>query len=72
MAGVRSVVRSKKVAAAVVTAVGVVAVGLGTSAAANAPEDKGRPLGQGFDKSPQELREYGTPERIKEVKRNGL
>ncbi|WP_399892137.1 hypothetical protein ACGH7X_32740 [Streptomyces sp. BBFR51] len=71
MAGVRSVVRNKKVAAVLVV-VGVVAVGLGTSAAVNAPEDPGSPLEHRFDEPPQELREYWTPERIKEAKQNGL
>ncbi|WP_217166419.1 hypothetical protein [Streptomyces sp. AC512_CC834] len=69
--GVRSVVGNKKVAAVLVV-VGVVAVGLGTSAAVNTPEDTGGPLEHRFDKSPQELREYWTPERIKEAKQNGL
>ncbi|MBZ6114579.1 MULTISPECIES: hypothetical protein [Streptomyces] len=71
MADARSVVRKKK-AAAMLIVVGVVAVGIGTSAAVSAPEDTGRPLEHRFDKSPQDLRDYWTPERIREAKQNGL
>ncbi|MFE5600328.1 hypothetical protein ACFQ8O_14220 [Streptomyces coelicoflavus] len=72
MAGARSLTRNKKVAAVLVV-VGVLALGLGTSGAVKAPEDRGEPpLEHRFDKSPQELREYWTPERIKDAKQNGL
>ncbi|MFD5653026.1 hypothetical protein [Streptomyces sp. NPDC127039] len=72
MAGVRSLARNKKVAV-VLMAVAVLAVGLGTSAAVQLPEDRGEPpLEHRFDKSPNELREYWTPERMKDAKQNGL
>ncbi|MFB6752712.1 hypothetical protein ACFCX6_17475 [Streptomyces sp. NPDC056353] len=72
MVGARSFTRNEKVAAALV-AVAVLAVGLGTSAVVKAPEDRVEPpLEHRFDKSPQELREFWTPERIKDAKQNGL